>query len=677
MDNKSFKLSAYVFFILVALLIIVLFPREGRFRYSFSEGKPWKYGLVTAPFDFPVFKPVEELKREQDSVLMDFRPYFHKNEETADSRIEKFEDDYRQKWDGIYVNYVTGILRRLYNDGILLVDDYNFLKDNRYDQFKIFDEGNVAVSHSVKEVHTVKSAYSFIFENSPAYLNQQILRSGNLNTYLTENLKYDAETSEKVKSEILHRISPSNGMVQAGERIVDRGEIIDKKTFDILSSLKQVFEERTGSVNQQIRYMIGIVILVTGLMACFLFFLHFFRSNIYHRRKHIIFMLSLVVGFTLLTEMCIRFQLFNIYIIPFAIIPLAIRTFFDSRTAQMTHNITVLMCSLMVPFPFEFIILQFMTCMMVIFILKDLTKRSQLIQCSFYVLMTYIVVYVGLVMIQEGDWTKINWRMFTYFGINFVFLMFTYSFIYIIEKIFGYISNVTLVELSDINTPILRELSEKCPGTFQHSLQVSMLGTAVANKVRANPQLIRTGALYHDIGKMVNPAFFIENQVGGINPHDRLDFEESAKIIISHVEEGVKIARKNNLPVMIIDFIRTHHGRGKTKYFYNSYKNKYPDKPVDEAAFTYPGPNPYTKETAILMMADSVEAASRSLKEYTEETISDLVNKIIDSQIRDGLLARVPLTFQNITDIKEIFIDKLATMYHSRISYPDLKENMK
>jgi putative nucleotidyltransferase with HDIG domain len=609
--------------------------------------------------------------------LKDFRPYFQKDEEIAVIRIKQFETDYRQKWDGIYVNYVIEALSQLYNAGILQVDDYNFLKENRYDQFKVFEEDNVAVSHPIKEVHTVKSAYSFIFANSPVYLNQQVLRSGNLNIYLTENLRHDIETSEKVKNEALHRISPSNGMVQAGERIVDRGEIVDKKTFDILSSLKKVSETRTGSVNQQARYMIGITILIVALMACFVFFLYFFRSNIYHRRKHIIFMLSLVAVFTLLTEECVKFQLFNIYIIPFAIIPLAVRTFFDSRTAQMTHNITILMCSLMVPFPFEFIILQFTTCMMVIFILKDLTKRSQLIQCSFYVLMTYIVVYIGLVMIQEGDWSKINWRMFTYFGINFVFVMFTYSLIYIIEKTFGYVSNVTLVELSDINTPVLRELSEKCPGTFQHSLQVSMLGTAVADKVRANPQLIRTGALYHDIGKMVNPAFFIENQVGGINPHDRMDFEDSARIIISHVEEGVKIARKNNLPAMIIDFIRTHHGKGKTKYFYNSFKNKYPDEPVDESTFTYPGPNPYTRETAILMMADSVEAASRSLKEYTEETISGLVNKIIDSQIQDGLLTRVPLTFQNITDIKEIFIDKLTTMYHSRISYPDLKEHTK
>ncbi len=673
MVNKYFKISIYTFFIIVALLIIALFPREGRFRYTFNEGKPWKYGLVTAQFDFPIYKPAEELKKEQDSILTNFQPYFSKNNELVNTQIAKFEKDYGQKWERGYIYYVTDILRKLYNAGILQVDDYNFLRDNQYSQFKIF-EGNVAASHPVAEIYTVKSAYSRIFEDCPTYLNLQILKSGNLEVYLVENLEYDETTSEKVKNDLLQQISPSNGMVQAGERIVDRGEIIDKKTFDILSSLKRVSEDRTGNLNRQARFLVGIVILVTGLLACFMFYLYFFRSNIYHRRKHVIFMLSLIAGFTLLTELSVKFAMFNVYVIPFAIIPLTIRTFFDSRTAQMTHIITVLMCSLMVPFPFEFIILQFMTCMMVIFILKDLTKRSQLIQCSFYVLLVYAIVYIGLVMVQEGDWSKINWRMFTYFGINFVFLMFTYALIYIIEKLFGYISNVTLVELSDINNSILRELSEKCPGTFQHSLQVSMLGTAAATKVRANPQLIRTGALYHDIGKMVNPGFFIENQVGGINPHDRLDFEDSAQIIISHVEEGVKIAKKNNLPAMIIDFIRTHHGKGKTKYFYNSYKNKYPDKPVDEALFTYPGPNPYTRETAILMMADAVEAASRSLKEYTDETISSLVNKIIDSQIQDGLLNRVPLTFQNITEIKEVFIEKLVTMYHSRISYPDLKE---
>ncbi len=675
MNKKEIKIPGYIYFAIAALVIIALFPREGRFRYTFNEGKPWRYGLLTASFDFPIYKPANELKQEQDSILADFQPYFQKNDKTAQAQIEKFRLDYKNTWNNNYVEYVVKTLQEVYHSGILQVNDYNFLRDNHYNQFKIFEE-NVAVSHSANEVFTVKSAYSYIFDNCPRELNSQILRSGNLNLYLVENLKYDKGTTGKVKNETLQQVPPSSGMVQKGEKIVDRGEIVDKKTYNILSSLKQISHTRTGNVNQQSRYLIGISILVIGLIACFPLYLYYFRTNLYYRKKHLVFLLSLIAGFTLLTEIDIRFEMFNVYVIPFAIIPLAIRTFFDSRTAQMAHNITILICSLMVPFPFEFLILQFTTCLVVVFILKDLTKRSQLIQCSFYVLVAYIVVYIGLVMIQEGDWSKINWRMFTYFGINFVFLMFTYAFIYIIEKIFGYVSNVTLVEMSDINSPILRELSEKCPGTFQHSLQVSILGSAAAIRIKANPHLVRTGALYHDIGKMVNPAFFIENQAGSINPHDRLSFEESARIIISHVPEGVKIAEKNNLPAMIVDFIKTHHGKGKTKYFYNSFKNEYPDKPVNEALFTYPGPNPHTRETAILMMADSVEAASRSLKEYTEETIIHLVNKIIDSQIKDGLLDRVPLTFRHISEIKEVFVEKLSTMYHSRISYPDLKENV-
>jgi putative nucleotidyltransferase with HDIG domain len=297
-----------------------------------------------------------------------------------------------------------------------------------------------------------------------------------------------------------------------------------------------------------------------------------------------------------------------------------------------------------------------------------------LIKCAIYIFVAYILGYFGLLFFQEGDLVKLDWNMLLYFGINFLFVMFTYPFIYILEKIFGYISNVTLVELSDINMPVLQRLSESCPGTFQHSLQVSMLGTAAATKVGANPQLIRTGALYHDLGKMVNPNFFIENKLEGTNPNEHLSFEQSARIITSHVPEGVKIAEKNNIPEAIIKFIRTHHGKGKVKYFYNSFKNQFPDAVVDEEAFSYSGDNPDTKETAILMMADSVEAASRSLTGYTEESIRNLVNKIIDSQIADGLLNEVPLTFKNITDIKNVFVERLLSMYHSRITYPELEK---
>jgi putative nucleotidyltransferase with HDIG domain len=296
-------------------------------------------------------------------------------------------------------------------------------------------------------------------------------------------------------------------------------------------------------------------------------------------------------------------------------------------------------------------------------------------KCALFIFAAYILAYLGLMLFQEGNLSKIDERLIMYFGINFLFVLFTYPFIYILEKVFGYISNVTLVELSDINTPVLKQLSETCPGTFQHSLQISMLGVAAATKVNANPQLIRTGALYHDLGKMKNPTFFVENKIEGYNPHENLSFEESARIITDHVPEGVKIAGKHNIPEAIVKFIRTHHGKGKAKYFYNSFRNQFPDAEIDEEAFSYSGDNPDTKETAILMMADSVEAASRSLTEYTEESIRNLVNKIIDTQIADGLLSEAPLTFKNITDIKNVFVERLLSVYHSRIVYPEIIKN--
>lgn len=324
-------------------------------------------------------------------------------------------------------------------------------------------------------------------------------------------------------------------------------------------------------------------------------------------------------------------------------------------------------------FPARFLLLQVIAGMVVTFSLRDLYERSQLIRCAFFIFMSYALCYISLSIYQEADFKKINWMMMLYFGINFILLMFTYILVYMLEKTFGYVSSITLVELSNINTPILKKLSEISPGTFQHSLQMSILASEAAAAIGANAQLVRTGAMYHDIGKMANPAFFTENQ-SSINPHSQLSFDQSAKIIINHVNDGVKIAEKAMLPKAIIDFIRTHHGRGKAKYFYNSFKNQYPDREIDEEAFTYPGPNPFSKETAVLMMADSVEAASRSLKEHTEENIRALVDKIIDGQIADGLMRNAPLTFKDVETVKNVFVEKLKIMYHTRISYPDLKK---
>jgi hypothetical protein len=416
----------------------------------------------------------------------------------------------------------------------------------------------------------------------------------------------------------------------------------------------------------------GQLLLVVLLFGAFYAYLLFFRPHEYRNRKHVTFMVLLVTSFVALTAITSQLDLFNVYIIPYAIVTILIRTFIDSRTALFASLITIILSSLMVPFPFEFIVIQIAVAMVSVFMLKELSERYQLIRSSFFILIAYSLMYIGLVMHQEGNINKIDPIIFIYFFINFIFILFSYSLVYLIEKSFGFISGVSLIELSNINKPLLKELSEKAPGTFQHSLQVSNLGMAAAVKIGANASLIRTGALYHDIGKMVNPAFFTENQSPGMNPHAGLPFEESARIIINHVRDGVKIAQKNNLPKQITDFIETHHGTSMPKYFYISWKNANPGKEINEDLFRYPGPNPFSKETAIMMMADAVEAASRSLPEYNEDSIRNLVESLIDSQVTEGYFKLAPITFRDIAAIKEVFLQKLQTIYHTRIAYPKL-----
>ncbi|MFA6912871.1 MAG: HDIG domain-containing metalloprotein, partial [Proteiniphilum sp.] len=499
------------------------------------------------------------------------------------------------------------------------------------------------------------------------------IQSADINEYIRENVIYDAQTSAKAQDEFIQQVDISRGMVQQGQRIIDQGEIVDARTYNILSSLKRVMEERSGGSSRNIWIILGQFTLITLMFSCFYFYLLLFRPIEYRNRKHVLFMMLLIVIFLLLTAITVTFDLFSVYILPYAIVTILIRTFIDSRTALFASLTTIILSSLMVPFPFEFIIIQIAVSMVSIFMLKELSERSQLIRSSFFILLTYILIYLGLIMYQEGSITEGDWLMLVYFLINFIFIMFSYSLVYLVEKSFGFISGVTLVELSNINKPLLKELSEKAPGTFQHSLQVSNLGMAAAAKIGANASLIRTGALYHDVGKMINPAFFTENQAPGMNPHAGLPFEESARIIISHVKDGLKIAQKNNVPQQIIDFIETHHGTSMPKYFYISWKNANPDKEVNEADFRYPGPNPFTKETAIMMMADAVEASSRSLPEYSEASLRSLVDKIIDTQLNEGYFKLAPLTFRDIQIVKDVFVDKLKTVYHSRIAYPELK----
>ncbi len=665
-------------FIVSILLITYLFPRQGSFKYSFNEGRPWQYGLLTAPYDFPIYKSAEQLQEEQDSILQYYEPYYNIDEQVQKNAIMDFDADINlssklKQLSANELGYVRNKLEEIYEKGIMRSDDYDNIQSSETRSFRL-RVGNMAKSKNIDEVNTIRSAYESVLSDAPKSMDVAQLRAADLNKYIRENIVYDESTSEKAKKEFIQQISNSTGMIQAGQRIIDQGEIVDSQTFKILSSFKKVAEERSGGASRNRWTLLGQFLLTAIMLSAFYFYLYFFLPNEYRNSKHVVFMLVLIVFFVALTAISVRLKLFNIYFIPYAIVTILVRTFIDSRTALFTSLITILLSSLMVGFPFEFIVIQVTVAIVSIFMLKELSERSQLIRSSFFILLTYILVYIGMTMYQEGSVSEIDWVVLIYFLINFIFIMFTYSLVYVVEKTFGFISGVSLVELSNTNKPLLKELSEKAPGTFQHSMQVSNLAMAAASKLGANSSLIRTGALYHDIGKISNPEYFTENQVPGNNPHEGLPYEESARIIINHVHDGMKIAKKHNLPKQITDFIETHHGESMPKYFYISWKNENPGKEIDESKFRYPGPNPFTMETAILMMADAVEAATRSLPTFTEESIRNLVEKIIDTQLEEGYFKNAPITFRDIQTVKDVFVDKLKTIYHSRVAYPELKK---
>jgi len=681
-NNRKMRIRTRYFvpviFITSILLVAYAFPRQGKFKYSFSEGKPWQSGLLTAPSDFSIYKPADQLKAEQDSLLLFFEPYYNVDNNVKKESMAELDADISTNPKFIelpqnYKLYIRDKISKVYDEGIMRSEDYDNITASITQSFRIKD-GKKAETKNIRDFHTIKSAYQKVIDDRPVSIDENVLRSIDLNNYIKENIVFDESTTAKAKDDFIHNVLPTSGMVQQGQRIIDEGEIVDANTYNILLSLKKVTEEKSGGSERSIWVILGQLIMITILFGMFYLYLLFFRPNEYYNRKHLIFMILLIDIFVLLTALTIRFDLFSVYIIPYAIVTILIRTFIDSRTALFASIITIVLCALMVPFPFEFIVIQILVAMVAVFMLKELAERSQLIRSSFFILLTLVLVYVGLVMFQEGNINKVNWQVLVYFVINFIFIMFSYTLVYLVEKSFGFISGVSLVELSNINKPLLKELSEKAPGTFQHSMQVSNLGMAAATKIGANASLIRTGALYHDIGKMANPGYFTENQAPGMNPHAGLPFEESARIIINHVKDGVKIAQREGLPKQLIDFIETHHGTSMPKFFYISWKNANPGKEINESIFRYPGPNPFSKETAIMMMADAVEASSRSLPVYTEEIITAHVNKIIDSMLQEGLFKRAPITFREVEIVKEVFIDKLKTIYHSRIAYPELNK---
>lgn len=664
-------------FLVTVVVIAYFLPREGRFNYQFDINKPWKYGLLQASFDFPIYKKEDEMRKEQDSIMERYTPYFQVNKTVGAQMIEKFRKDYSGGLNKIiphpaYRQYLEKMLEKIYEAGIISPNDLSLLQKDTVGRIQIVDQ-NTSNLTDVEDVYTFKRAYELLIGADTVHYQKTLLQRCNLNDYITPNLTYDMEKSEAARQDLLGELSWANGFVMNGQKIIDRGEIVDEHTYNILKSLEKEWNKRSETVTEKRLTFLGQLLFVAILVGCFMIYLELFRHDYYDKHRCLALLFIIIIIFPVISSVMVEHAFLSIYIVPFAMIPMMVRIFLDSRTAFMAHVITILICSICLRSPHEFILLQTLAGMVGIYSLRELSQRSQLLRSALFVACSYSVMYLALDLIHVSELEQLNTSIYFSFILNGILLLFTYPLLFILEKIFGFTSNVTLVELSNINNKLMREMSEVAPGTFQHSLQLANLTAAAANRIDADSQLVRTGAMYHDIGKMLNPVFFTENQ-SGVNPHDQLSYKQSAQIVINHVADGLKLAERHDLPQVIKDFIRTHHGKGLTRYFYISYVNTHPGEEVDTEAFQYPGPNPFTKEQAILMMADAVEAASRSLPEYTEESISTLVDKIIDGQVNDGFFKDCPITFKDIATVKAVFKEKLKTMYHTRISYPELKK---
>ncbi|MDR2854077.1 MAG: HDIG domain-containing protein [Prevotellaceae bacterium] len=670
--QKNIRLALkVVLFLCLGIAAFQLFPRNNRLNYFFEEGKPWSYDIVTAPFKFSIYKPAKEVKVEREKLLSKFVPYFLMDTAVVKSQTANLANTLRTEPEYIQ-QLLYDELRRVYKRGIISIETLRgFQQENRTKINFIYpDRKNKEVLTS--SLYSPKTAYESILQKYPHLTS--VLNDYNLNLFLSENLKYDSLASESSKKDLLKGLSLTTGMIQAGEKIISRGEIVTPYTFAVLTSLNKEYEIRNSHTQQTLLEQVGEVLLIAVFITLLFLFIYVFRPRYFDSFKNLLLIAIMMLLIIAATALLIRNSELSIYIVPFTLLPVIIRVFFDSRTALFSHIITVLLLSLIVDNPFQFVVLQITAGMTAVSNMKDLTQRSQLAQTAFYVFVCYFVTFIGLEFITEGQsLAHIYWIQVLFMAGSAFLVLFAYILIYFTEKVFGLVSSITLVELTNTNSDFMMDFAEKAPGTFQHTLQVSNLATEAAKAINANALLVRTGALYHDVGKKLHPEYFTENQAGGNNPLLKLDLKDAAKLIINHVADGLQIAKKEHLPEQIINFIGTHHGTSKTKYFYNAFINANPGVSPDDAAFTYPGPRPNTKETAILMMVDAVEARSHSLTEYTVESIDAMVENMIDIQIADGQFKDAPISFLDVEKVKAVLKEKIKSIYHTRIVYPEVK----
>ena len=656
------------------LCLLIALPRDSKSGYDYEVGKPWNYAPLIADFEFPIYKSAEQLAAERDSALRTFYPYYNSHEAVAQQQVRNFAADRAAgHFAGVpdaYITYAMRTLQGVYAAGVISSESMNRLTASGTCGVRVVN-GTNAVTRDLGTIFSPRTAYEHIMDDE--HYSRDLLSRLNLHKYLEANLVYDSIKTQQGKAELLSGISGSTGLVLRGERIIDRGERVNLRQKAILDSLRRESERRKEDVDNERIILFGRFGLIAAFMALLVIYLRMFRRDLYQSPHTVYLIFSVVTIFPLLTYLLCTYKFFSVYIIPFAMLPIVLRVFTDTRTAFMSHLTMVLLASIPLHMHYQFILSQLLAGLVGIYCIKDLTERSQIFLTSLIVTVCTIVFGVMFELSEGGSLIGANRSWFRDIVISGVALLFTYPLLYLIEQAFGFTSSVTLIELNNTNSPIIRRLAKEAQGTFIHSIQVGNLAAEVAARIGAKVQLVRTGALYHDIGKLTNPGFFTENQAG-YNPHDKLTEEESAQIIISHVTKGVELADKHRLPKVIKDFILTHHGASMVRYFYVQAVNKYGEENVDKAKFTYPGPNPFTREQAILMMSDAVEASSRSLKEYTTEAITELVNRIIDGQVANGAFVNCPITFRDISEAKQTFIDSLQVIYHTRVSYPEIKQ---
>lgn len=688
----------YKLFLFIACIftIVYFFPKEAAFKYQFQKNKPWFYEDLIAPYNIPVFPTEVEIDQKRQKITEDKKLYFNLDEQKAEIQKDRFEKLVNNEWDDFYTLFKKSgnifsrlkrtseedlkaqviskgkqLLEKVYGTGIielsaamdnLEANDNFFVKKNKY-----------FAAYTIQDVHTVKSAYETISKTlddndvKENFILEQLESVLNSNA---PNLTYNDEETVNALEKELKKAEASVNTVIKGQSIIKRGDIVDQSKFRILKSFERKYKSEHLTQNKQIIIAFGQFLLVTILLVALALFIYLFRPEVFTENNRLLYILLIITSTVVASSGIIQFNIISVYLFPFCLVPVVIRAFFDTRTAFYTHLIIILLLGFIVPNSFNFVFMQLVAGMIGVYGFVNFKNRSQLFSTSITILIAYFITHTALSIISEGDFSKIDWYTFGWLTVSAGLTLLAYPLIYLSEKVFGFVSDVSLLELSDTNNVLLRDLSRKAPGTFQHSLQVANLAEAAIFRVGGNSLLIRTAALYHDIGKMEAPMYFIENQHTGVNPHDELSYEESAQIIIDHVINGVEIAKKHGIPDLIIDFIRTHHGTTKTGYFYKLYLEENPDDKDAETMFQYPGPIPFSKESAVLMMADSVEAASRSIKEPNAEKIDKLVEAIINRQMEEQQFLNANITFKDITQIKRIFKRMLMNIYHVRIEYP-------